>query len=478
MAELGMDVPQPHVVILPFPAQGHIKPMLMLAELLCHAGFDITFVNTDHNHTHIDQSGFHSRFPRLRFMSIPDGLPPEHPRIFSGRLAPDWLFSTRSVSKPKFKDLVISLSQETGRWSPPTCIIADGIMSSAIDVAEELEIPVITFRTYNAGSTWINFHITKLIEKGEIPFQGDDMNRPITSIPELENILRRKDLPSICRVEEVENPVLQFYITETAAMTRASALILNTFNELEAPVISQLGSIFPKIYTIGPLHALLESRIKDHPRSDSSNGSLRKQDRTCLTWLDSQPSKSVIYVSFGSVVVLTHDQLLEFWHGLVNSEKPFLWVRRQGLLGMDEEVGETPAELMRGTEERGCIVGWAPQEEVLAHRAVGGFLTHGGWNSTLESILAGVPMVCWPQVADQQPNSRFVSDLWGIGLDMKDTCDRSIVEKMVRDLMEGKRESIRQSSAEISRMAHDSVQEGGSSYCNIDKLIEHTRSIM
>ncbi|TKY69965.1 7-deoxyloganetic acid glucosyltransferase [Spatholobus suberectus] len=88
------------------------------------------------------------------------------------------------------------------------------------------------------------------------------------------------------------------------------------------------------------------------------------------------------------------------------------------------------------------MVGWAPQEEVLAHKAIGGFLTHSGWNSTLESVVAGVPMICWPYFADQQINSRFVSEVWKLGLDMKDVCDRHVVEKMVNDLMVHRREEF------------------------------------
>ncbi|XP_059667887.1 7-deoxyloganetic acid glucosyltransferase-like [Cornus florida] len=474
-----MDVSQPHVVILPFPVQGHIKPMLMLAQLLCNANFYVTFVNTHHNHNLmfkliINSTTFKALFPTLRFEVIPDGLPPEHPR--SGPQFLDLMFSIVFAPKAKFKDILL-LGQETGHWPPPTCVIADGMMSFAIDVAEELHIPVITFRTHNASSTWLYFHIENLIQQGEIPFQDDDMDRPIACIPGFESLLRRRDLPSICRLEDAQNPILQFYITQTSAMTRASALILNTFDELESPIISKLGSLFPKVYTIGPLHALFKSRTTHHTESDSSNGSIREQDMTCLTWLDSQPSKSVIYVSFGSVAILTRDQLLEFWYGLVNSEKPFLLVIREGLLLGDDRVVENPAELEVGTTERGCIVRWAPQEEVLTHRAVGGFLTHSGWNSTLESILAGIPMICWPILADQQVNSRCVSDLWKVGVDMKDICDRSTVEKMVRNLMEGKRKEIMKSIAENSKMACDSVKEGGSSYCNLEKLIEDIRSM-
>jgi hypothetical protein len=137
--------------------------------------------------------------------------------------------------------------------------------------------------------------------------------------------------------------------------------------------------------------------------------------------------------------------------------------------------GQTPAELVEGTKERGYMVGWAPQEEVLAHPAIGGFLTHSGWNSTIESIVAGIPMICWPYFADQQVNSRFVSQVWKLGMDMKDVSDRVVVEKMVNDLMVEKREEFLKSSVEMSRLARESVSEGGPSYSNLDRLIEDIR---
>ena len=146
-----------------------------------------------------------------------------------------------------------------------------------------------------------------------------DMDKPITSIPGMESLLQRQDLPGNCRLE-VENPLMEFIISEASAMKRASTLILSTFEELEAPIITCLGSFFDKIYAIGPLHALLKTHIKDSSQPISSYGILRKEDSSCMAWLNSQPLSSVIYVSFGSVVGLSCDQLIEFWHGLVNTK--------------------------------------------------------------------------------------------------------------------------------------------------------------
>ncbi|KAK9177053.1 hypothetical protein WN944_029072 [Citrus x changshan-huyou] len=465
----------PHVVLLPFPAYGHIKPMLSLAKLFSHAGFRITFVNTEQYHDRLfgntDVTAFYKHFPNFLCTSIPDGLPPDNPRF--GIYIKDWFCSNKPVSKLAFRQLLMT----PGRL--PTCIISDSIMSFAIDVAEELNIPIITFRPYSAYCSWSDFHFSKLAEEGELPVTDENFDKPVTCIPELENIFRNRDLPSICRHGGPDDPILQTFIRDTSATTRTSALVINTFNEIEGPIMSKLGSRLTKIYTVGPLHALLKSRIQEDSVEssplESNNCVLSKEDRSCMTWLGSQPSRSVLYVSFGSFIKLSGDQILEFWHGIVNSGKGFLWVIRSDLIDGESGVGPVPAELDQGTKERGCIVSWAPQEEVLAHQAIGGFLTHSGWNSTLESMVAGVPMICWPQVGDQQVNSRCVSEIWKIGFDMKDTCDRSTIEKLVRDLMDNKRDKIMESTVQIAKMARDAVKEGGSSYRNLEKLIEDIR---
>lgn len=200
-------------------------------------------------------------------------------------------------------------------------------------------------------------------------------------------------------------------------------------------------------------------------------------DQGCISWLDQKPNKSVVYVSFGSIATLTNDQLLEIWAGLVESNYYFLWVIRPDVIFGDGLDSPTPDELLEGTKKRGCIVKWAPQDEVLAHRAVGGFLTHSGWNSTLESIVAGVPMICWPYFGDQPINSRFVSEIWKIGLDMKDTCDRVIVENMIHDLMDRRKDELKKSMDHISHLANRSISKGGSSYSYLDYLIEDIKAV-
>ncbi|KAJ0028160.1 hypothetical protein Pint_35286 [Pistacia integerrima] len=177
-------------------------------------------------------------------------------------------------SMPALRQLLISLKEGKGPCQLPTCIIADGILCFAIDVAQEFEIPTLSFRTYSAHCLWTYFHLSKLIEEGEIPFQDENFDKPISCIPGLENVLRRRDLPGICRFENADDPVLQFFVKETSALTRASGLILNTVNEIEAPMITRLGSFFNKIYAIEEIMASankLARLARDSIKEDGSS---------------------------------------------------------------------------------------------------------------------------------------------------------------------------------------------------------------
>ncbi|RZC72393.1 hypothetical protein C5167_035550 [Papaver somniferum] len=442
----------PHVVIFPFPIQGHINSMLKLAEVLCLSGINVTFINTQRNHSsYLSFSDVQSRFgcfPGFCFETISDGLSTDQPHSagFRNSQDVDMFHRLKNVIRPGFRDLLTSDRFKIDARGPVSCIIADGILGFAIDVAGELGIPSISFRTSSACSSSIYFCLPKLIEHGDVPFKDEDMDRLIKNVPGMESFLRCRDLPSFCRAKDLNHPSLDFVIAETSYSTRATAHLLNTF-DIEAPSVS-------------------------------SNASLYKEDRSCMTWLDKQPEKSVVYVSFGSIAMVSREQWLEIWYGLVNSGHRFLWVKRpDSLLAKDDEEShvQAEAELIEATKERGYTVEWAPQEEVLNHSSVGGFFTHSGWNSTLESMVAGVPMVCWPHLADQQINSRYVSEVWKIGMDMKDNCNRLTVEKLIRDLMDVKREELMKSTAKVADMARQSKGSDGSSYRNYEGLLQFIR---
>ncbi|KAL1806181.1 hypothetical protein ACET3Z_029249 [Daucus carota] len=465
----------PHVLIFPLPLQGTVNSMLKLAEILCISDINVTFVVTDHIHSRLLRNSNvvlrFSKYPGFVLQSISDGLPKDHPRAGSRYI--EMFESMKLNSKPLLKELLSSGWLDRGR-GPVTCIIADGVMSFVCDVANEIGVNIFCTRTLSACSLSIFFSLPKLIEAGELPFTGGDLDTPIKNVPAMEKFLRRRDLPSFCRSDTLSGPSIQLFKNENQENARAQGLILNTFEDIEGPVLDNIRAFCPNLYTIGPLHAHLKMKLAAKSCYTASSNSLRKEDRSCMSWLDSQPYKSVIYVSFGSIATMTRDQLMEFWCGLVNSECKFLWVIRPDLIAGD---GEIPEEVLEGTKERGYIVGWAPQEEVLGHPSVGGFLTHSGWNSTLESVVEGVPMICWPYFMDQQVNSRFVSEVWKLGLDMKDTCDRVIVERMVKDLMVKRKDEFLKSADRMAKLAMKSLCEGGSSYSNLERLIQDIKTI-
>nr|XP_043606018.1 7-deoxyloganetic acid glucosyl transferase-like [Erigeron canadensis] len=453
----------PHVVIFPFPAQGHVNSMLKLTELLLEASLNITFLISakDHDrlarfttvHSHLNSYSGHFRFHVIHGLY-------EGPMVTEEQQSLIMAESLPKVVGPLLRNLLLD--------SQVTCLIADGFTDFPLDAAQGTGVPVISFRTISACAFWAYFSVPELIESGDLPIQGTNLDERILSLKGMEGFLRRRDLPSFCR-SDINNKIFQQITRISRRTTEAHALLINTFDDLEGPIISQIQQHCPNIYTIGPLHAHLKARTSS--KTTSSN-SLFEEDKTCITWLDQKAPKSVLYVSFGSLATVTREQLMEFWYGLVNSGKLFLWVIREDLVLKQDDENKVPIELEEGTKERGYMVGWAPQEEVLAHPAVGAFLTHNGWNSTLESIVEGVPMISWPYFADQQINSRFVEAVWKLGLDMKDTCDRTIIEKTIKEVMEERKMEFIESANRMARLAKESINEGGSSYGNLNRLVE------
>ncbi|XP_075484589.1 7-deoxyloganetic acid glucosyl transferase-like [Primulina tabacum] len=478
MSSKEAEVLPPHVLIFPLPAQGHMNPMLNLTQLLCLSNFHVTFIASEFNHRrllkHTNILSTLARYPGLQFQTIPDGLPDDHPR--AGQRSMEIVWSVLNIMGPCFKKMMIEkeLFASAGR-RPVTCIIADGVLSFAGDFAEERGIPLIYFRTMNACAFWAYFCTDRLVEAKQIPFQENGMDELVKCIPGMDGLLRCRDLPSFCRVDDANDPTLTELLILTRQTVRAKALIMNTFEDLEQPALSNILKHIPRLYTIGPVNTHLKSRLTENKNNHSTpSASLWAEDRSCIDWLNAQKPKSVIYVSFGSLTTVTREQLLEFWHGLVNSNHRFLWVMRPGSV----EGSHIPSELDKGTKENGYMVEWAPQEEVLNHPAVGGFFTHSGWNSTLESIVAGVPMICWPYFGDQMVNSRFVSEVWKIGVDIKDSCDRVLIENAVREVLEVRKDEFLERADHLAKMAKMAISEGGSSYRNLNGLMEYIRSFI
>jgi hypothetical protein len=277
--------------------------------------------------------------------------------------------------------------------------------------------------------------------------------------------LRFKDLP-IPEKLDLEN-FLQL-LSKANKIRTSSAIIYDTVDCLENSLLAKIQEQcqVPTL-PIGPLHRI----------SSASSSSLLEEDTSCLAWLDKQSCNSVIYVSLGSIAFIDVKELVEMGWGLVNSQQPFLWVVRPGSIIGAEWIEVLPEALKKNIGEKGYIVKWAPQKEVLAHGAVGGFLSHCGWNSTLESISKGIPMICRPCFVDQKVNTRYVSQVWKVGLELEGDLERDEIERAVKKLTvdeEGK--AMKENAKKLKENVEFCIKEGGSSYNSINRLVEMIRS--
>uniref|UniRef100_A0A0E0EBB1 Glycosyltransferase n=1 Tax=Oryza meridionalis TaxID=40149 RepID=A0A0E0EBB1_9ORYZ len=456
-----MDMVAAHVLVFPCPVHGHITCMLHFATGLLAAGLHVTFLHSDHNLRRAGrgddaQLAAAASSPRLRHCPSRTGSPSNTRATWAESVA--------------YRYLLASLVGDagagaTGGFPPVTCVVADGIMSFAVDVAEELGVPALAFRTDSACSFLAYLSLPRLLELGELPFKdGDDLDEPVRGVPGMESFLRRRDLPSQCQdCDDPENdPLLQIVYGFTAHSGNARALVLNTAASMERAALAHIAPHMRDVFAIGPLHAMSPA-----PAAGGAGGSPWREDDGCLAWLDGQADRSVVYVSLGSLTVISLEQFAEFLSGLVAAGYPFLWVLRTDMVGASQNAAVQEAVAAAG-RSKARVVEWAPQRDVLRHRAVGCFLTHAGWNSTLEAAVEGVPTVCWPFFVDQQINSRFVGAVWGTGLDMKDVCDAAVVERM------GGEESgeIRASAQALAREVRRDVADGGSSAAEFERLVE------
>ncbi|XP_058110917.1 UDP-glycosyltransferase 76B1-like [Magnolia sinica] len=248
------------------------------------------------------------------------------------------------------------------------------------------------------------------------------------------------------------------------AIRSALGCIMNTFDDLEPTALEKVRQDrhpMP-LFAVGPLYKF----------SPGSSNSLLTQDYSCMAWLDKQAPQSVIYISFGSLASIAKTDLVEIAWGLANSDQPFLWVVRPGSIH-GHDCNELPEGFEEKTQERGRIVKWAPQQEVLAHPSVGGFWTHNGWNSTLESICEGVPMLCSPYLWDQNLHARYVSHVWRVGIQLENGFDRSEIELAVRKLMvENGGKEMRERVGALKENAMRCMVKGGSSYESLESLVD------
>ncbi|PON48655.1 UDP-glucuronosyl/UDP-glucosyltransferase [Trema orientale] len=452
-----------HLVLVPCPLQGHMSPMLHLAKLLHSKGFFITIIVSSNE---VNPPLSPSHYPEFLFQSIninEDGTNNISYNSFGGDVMLYLLVLNNKCGTP-LRDCLTKLQSNVSFFGPVSCVVYDAVMYFSAAIADELEIPRIVLRTSSAST----FLALSLLRQNATlnTKEHDQPELPLADFP----LIRAKDMPvfDTSDQEAVEEVLARIdHGTKTA-----SAVIWNSlqclekfmFNKVEEKIVAPLYPICPRLHYIngnfGP--------------NNSFESLLYTEDHSCMSWLDSQKPNAVVYVSTGSIVRISKSELAEMAWGLANSDQPFLWVVRPGLVNGSNGLELLPKGFLEITWKTGKVVQWAPQQRVLGHRSVGGFWTHNGWNSTIESVNEGVPMICWPRIGDQRVNARIVTSVWKVGIELEEkNLKRWKVERAIRKLMvdeEGK--EIRKRAEELKEKVRVSLGQRGSSSEFLSKLVD------
>ncbi|XP_030939630.1 UDP-glycosyltransferase 83A1-like [Quercus lobata] len=332
---------QPHVLVIPFPAQGHVAPLMKLSHQIVDHGIKVTFVTTEFINARLT-----TKMPAnspIRLVSLPDGLEPEDDQIDTLKL----INSFQETKPDHFKDLIEKINESTD--DRIICVIADVTVAWAFDVAEKMGIQSVAFWPAGPANLALIFHIPKLIEDGIIDTQGTLIKNDLIWLSKEIPAWKSSEFPwSFPGESWMQNIFFQYVFKMNHCVKLCKWLLCNSFYELDLLALNLIPGIIP----VGPL--LSGNQLENHI------GSFWPEDSTCLSWLDKQPVGSVIYASFGSTSTFNQQQFDELALGLELTGLPFLSVIRSDI------ANEALSEFLDGIRSRiadsGKIVGWAPQE--------------------------------------------------------------------------------------------------------------------
>ncbi|KAG8082722.1 hypothetical protein GUJ93_ZPchr0014g46724 [Zizania palustris] len=486
--------PKPHFVVIPWLATSHLIPIVDIACLLAAHGAAVTVITTPINaqlvQSRVNRSG-DLVTSGITVTSIPfpvadAGLPEGCERV-DNVPSPDMV--------PRFFDAAMQFGDAVAHhcrfMSPrrPNCIIAGIAHTWAHVMARELGTPCFIFHGFCAFSLLCCEYLKR--HKPHEAVASLDEHFDVPAMPPFKCRLTGRQLPvqfqTSCAFKDRLGDYREFELA-------VNGIVVNSFEELEHDCTARLAAATgKKVFAVGPVSLCRSPTLHD---SDAASDDAKR----CMVWLDAKKPKSVLYVSFGSAGRMPPAQLMQLGMALVSCPWPVLWV----IKGADSLPDDVKSWLQQNTDADGvadsqCLAvrGWAPQVAILSHPAVGGFLTHCGWGSTLESIAAGVPMAAWPFSAEQFINEKLIVDVIGIGVSIgvtkpteglltggkdgdggggeeKAEVGAEQVKRALKSLMDGgvEGEERIKKVEELKAKANHVLQENGSSYMNLDKLIQ------
>ncbi|KAJ4959088.1 hypothetical protein NE237_026199 [Protea cynaroides] len=449
----------PMITIIPSPGMGHLIPLIEFAKrLVQYHNFSVTIIlPTDGPLSSAQKSVFGSLPKSINSIILPpvnfDDLP-EDAKIET-RIT---LTVTRSL--PLLREAYKILTA-TNRVS---AMVVDIFGTDAFDVAKEFNISPYIFYTTSAMCLSLFLHLPKLDEMYSCEY------RDMPNLLQLPGCVPLHGEEFLDPLQDRNNDAYKWVLHNCKRYRLAEGILINSFVALESGAFKALKEgvdpTIPPVYPVGPL-------IPKGSREAAS-------DSECLKWLDDQPSGSVLFVSFGSGGALSPEQMTELALGLELSEQKFLWVVRSPSLkrsdaayftakSLDDPLAFLPSGFLERTRGQGMVVpNWAPQIQVLSHASTGGFLTHCGWNSILETVVQGVPSIAWPLYAEQKMNTKILVDGLKVAMRPKAALNGIIgrveIASQAKGLIEGEEgKRTRNRMRVLKEAASTAYSEGGSS---------------
>ncbi|CAL4940041.1 unnamed protein product [Urochloa decumbens] len=471
------------ILLIPFFATSHIGPFTDLAVHLAAArpdAIEATVVVSTANASVVRSvlARRHADNKAVRVATYPfpavDGLPPGVENLSTVTAADAWRITVATFDEAQVRPRQESLVRELS----PDAIITDMHFVWNAAVAADLGVPCVTFQVIGVFATKA---ITDLQSSSRAGLLRDTITGGAVALPRLEGeggpeiLIPETELPEFMRSQEILDTSVMDRITSNAA--RCFGRAVNTFLDLERGYCEAFAtSLKPgPTYFVGPL-ALSPAGGRAEAAEKVGGSS------PCIDWLGRMPSRSVLFLCFGSLTHFTDAQLVELALGLEDSGKPFLWVVR-------DDTWVPPKGWVERVGERGMLFkGWAPQTEILEHPAVGAFVTHCGWNSVLETVSAGVPVLTWPMDFEQFIIERLLTEVLAIGerlfpegagvrstrREEHDLVSADVVARAVARFMEpgGGGDVARGRVKELSARARGAMAEGGASHNDLKRLID------
>ncbi|XP_050363564.1 UDP-glucose flavonoid 3-O-glucosyltransferase 7-like [Argentina anserina] len=467
------------ILFFPYLARGHIIPLTHIAKLFSSRAVKSTIITTPLNAPFITKATQRSKDIEVTIIKLPSaevGLPEECESadlITTAEMEVKFFEATRLLEP--------QLEQILDRHQPH-CLVADMFFPWATDVAAKFEIPRLYFHA--TGSFSMSAALGVIIHRPHKKLLSETESFVIPGLPD-EIKMTRNQIPDGFKLED-EVELSKFWKGAIECEKRSYGVIFNSFYELEPDYADHYKEMYGiKTWHIGPV-SLFDKKGEDNTKAEQHQ---------CLKWLDSKKPDSVVYICFGSQTIFADCQLLEIAAGLEASGQDFIWVvkkQKKEIELIEEWLPEGFEKRMQG---RGLIIrDWAPQVLILEHKAVGAFLCHCGWNSILEAVSAGIPLITWPVSADNFFIEKLVTQILRVGvgvgaekwvsfvdesLKTEASVKRDAIEKAVTRSLKGEEaEEMRKRVKAIGEMASRAIKDGGSSFSDLIALIEELKTQM